>query len=835
MVGEPRSETELIRTVIEGTRLLIIALDQGGRIMRVNHALEEAAGLPQDAYKGPIWRLATLPDEQRLLERYFTPFKPEQIPEGLFFHLKCASPPARPVDWMVKVIQAEHGPVVVFTGVDLSERLAAEERLHETKELQRLILDRLPAIVWMTDPALRFTFSAGGGLSPLGLGTGQVAILGTSLYSYFHTSDPGHPVIAAHLQALRGESGGLEMPWNERVYEARVEALHDRQQQVIGCIGVALDVTELAHARQFQKRSEERIRRLVEANVLGVILWDSKGRITEANESFLDLVGFTRDELLSGAISWRELTPPEHHDRDDRALAEIKATGRCAPYQKEYVAKDGQRVPVLIGGAWVGERGHDAYEGVAFVLDLREQLRLRSARDELLLKEHKARVDTELANVRLLMLVTGSKRLARTMRIEDTLATLAELLVPGLGDWSYVVRRGLDSGPSLVASAHGDPNKRALLRGLHGCTLDPDAPAGAPQVFRTGETATYHDLTPEQLAPGTSGWTVVGTRDPAHLRVFKELGMSSVMCVPVRGRGGVDAVMVIVSASDPRRFDRDDVILAEDLAVRAAVALENGHLLAEALEAIEARDSFLSVAAHELRTPLTSMLLHIAKLKKAAEAGTLEAAAALRGIRSSETQAQRLSTLVDSLLDVVRLKAGLTTGGSEEIDIAQVVVDTVASMSPDAERAGCALDVTTSGSALGHWDRGRMEQVLRNLLSNALKFGAQRPIEVRVDATGESVRISVRDHGIGIAREDQSRIFHRFERAVSTSNFGGLGLGLYISNQILRAHGGSLRVESEPGKGARFIVELPHTEVQLYPTPPLGTYTAPPSQPRGLP
>src|SRR4029078_13182548 len=102
-----------------------------------------------------------------------------------------------------------------------------------------------------------------------------------------------------------------------------------------------------------------------------------------------------------------------------------------------------------------------------------------------------------------------------------------------------------------------------------------------------------------------------------------------------------------------------------------------------------------------------------------------------------------------------------------------------------------------SGNALGRWDRGRMEQVLRNLLSNALKFGAQRPIEVRVDATGESVRISVRDHGIGIAREDQSRIFHRFERAVSTSNFGGLGLGLYISNQILRGHRRSRRGDGE--------------------------------------
>jgi signal transduction histidine kinase len=102
-----------------------------------------------------------------------------------------------------------------------------------------------------------------------------------------------------------------------------------------------------------------------------------------------------------------------------------------------------------------------------------------------------------------------------------------------------------------------------------------------------------------------------------------------------------------------------------------------------------------------------------------------------------------------------------------------------------------------------------MEQVVRNLLANAIKFGARLPIEVRLEATAESVRISVRDHGIGLSREDQSRIFDRFERAVSPRHYGGLGLGLYISAQILRAHGGSLRVESEPGRGACFIVDLP--------------------------
>jgi signal transduction histidine kinase len=154
---------------------------------------------------------------------------------------------------------------------------------------------------------------------------------------------------------------------------------------------------------------------------------------------------------------------------------------------------------------------------------------------------------------------------------------------------------------------------------------------------------------------------------------------------------------------------------------------------------------------------------------------------------------------------------------SERLDLAKVVQDTVASMSADAERAGCTVDVAFPGAFAGalsgtftaRCDRVRVEQVLRNLLSNAMKFGAGRPIEVTGESTAENVRISVRDHGVGLSPEDQSRIFARFERAVSTRHYGGLGLGLYISAQIVRAHNGSLRVESQPGDGACFIVELP--------------------------
>lgn len=570
---------------------------------------------------------------------------------------------------------------------------------------------------------------------------------------------------------------------------------------------------------QTSARELETLRGLVDAtrllgdsDVIGVVFWDPEGRITEANDAFLRLLGFTRDELRAGALDWRKLTPEEYRPRDDRGLAEVQATGKCKPFEKEYFTKSGERVPVLIGAARFNPaQSQTGAAGVAVVIDLREQVRLRQARDRLLIQEQQARLETELANARLMLLVAGSRRLSRTTRIDDALTALADVVVPGLADWSYVIHRGWDGGPMLMASAHGDPNKRELLQRLHGYTPELDAPHGAPHVFRTGETACYSDITPDQLSPSTLGWPIVGTRDPEYLHVIREIGMRSLLCVPIQGRRGVDAAMMLVSGTNPHRYDEDDIVLAQDLAARAAASLEHAQLLAEALESVRVRDEFLAVAAHELRTPLTSLFLHVQLMERALAAGEFDVSSTLRGIRSADTQARRLAHLVDRLLDVTRLASNRMTMHFDEFDLVQATRGVIASMADELRRARCAIEITAPAPVIGCWDRVRIEQVLTDLLSNAMKFGEGRPIEVRVEGTDSAARVSIRDHGIGISSEDQVRIFGRFERAVSVRHFGGLGLGLYISAQILRAHGGTLRVESKPEQGALFVADLPRT------------------------
>ncbi len=221
---------------------------------------------------------------------------------------------------------------------------------------------------------------------------------------------------------------------------------------------------------------------------------------------------------------------------------------------------------------------------------------------------------------------------------------------------------------------------------------------------------------------------------------------------------------------------------------------------------MQQRDDFLSIASHELKTPLTSLVLNSDSLRTAARRGDLEGVT--RKAEGVRRNVDRLARLVSSLLDISRISAGRLDLELEVVDLSEVVREVVARFDDEARRAGCAVRVTASGAATGRWDRLRLDQVATNLLSNAIKYGRGKPVDVSVDAGDDRATLTVRDRGIGISAADQRRIFQRFERAVSKRNYGGFGLGLWIVRQIVEALGGSVRVESTPGEGSIFQVEL---------------------------
>jgi signal transduction histidine kinase len=226
-------------------------------------------------------------------------------------------------------------------------------------------------------------------------------------------------------------------------------------------------------------------------------------------------------------------------------------------------------------------------------------------------------------------------------------------------------------------------------------------------------------------------------------------------------------------------------------------------------DALRARDDFLSIASHELRTPLTNVQLNVEGLRrhlKRREGATPEI---LARIDSAYASTQRLARLIDALLDVSRLKAGRFELELDTADLSSIAASVVEQAAEALSEARCPVSLTAPAVVTGQWDRFRLEQVITNLLSNAMKYGAGAPIEVTVTGTESEGQISVRDHGIGIAPANQARVFDQFERAVSKKDFSGLGLGLWICGQIVSLHGGSIGLQSAAGQGAAFTVTLP--------------------------
>jgi signal transduction histidine kinase len=241
-----------------------------------------------------------------------------------------------------------------------------------------------------------------------------------------------------------------------------------------------------------------------------------------------------------------------------------------------------------------------------------------------------------------------------------------------------------------------------------------------------------------------------------------------------------------------------------------ALAIDNARLLQETRRALHLRDEFLRIASHELRTPLASLRLSAQGLLRAAERNrTLSPEILDRTLGRLLGNTVRLEQLTSELLDVTRIEQGHLHLNPTEIALDEIVRQAVEHIEADLAAAGSSLSVECGAPVVGRWDRSRLDQVVTNLLTNAAKFGAGKPIEIRIEQLGITARLTVTDHGIGIDPARRPYVFDRFERAVSSSRYGGLGLGLYIAQSIVAAHGGTITVDSEPGAGSTFTVTLP--------------------------
>lgn len=227
---------------------------------------------------------------------------------------------------------------------------------------------------------------------------------------------------------------------------------------------------------------------------------------------------------------------------------------------------------------------------------------------------------------------------------------------------------------------------------------------------------------------------------------------------------------------------------------------------------IKARDQFLAIASHELKTPVTSMLLQVQSAIhniRNVSLANFSVANLLKMLEGTEQQSQRLSKMVNDLLNLSLITTGKMDLEPEEMDLSATAKDVAENFSEKLRKENNTIEVLAEKPVIGLWDKVRITQAITNLISNAIKYGGNKPIIVKVTHSHDKAKLIVQDHGIGISNDQQKRIFERFERAVSSKDYQGLGVGLYITNQIAQAHNGRITVESKLNNGASFILELP--------------------------
>jgi len=349
--------------------------------------------------------------------------------------------------------------------------------------------------------------------------------------------------------------------------------------------------------------------------------------------------------------------------------------------------------------------------------------------------------------------------------------------------------------------SHRGPTREGLIQELQRrCSPDRYGTQPISAVLRSGRSLLLETVTDADL--------IAYGPDAEQLALRRSLGFRSTMFVPLRARDRLIGIITLVLSNERRCYGAADLALAEELARRASLAVENARLYREAQEAIQKRDDFLSIAAHELKTPITSLRGFAQLLTRRLDQERPMSPEQLRhAVATIEQQSSKLAHLIAQLLDVGRLDAGRLSLNRAPTDLAALVRRCVENAQSSTGRH--AILVTAPPTVSANVDAFRLEQILTNLLDNAIKYSpAGGTVDMTLDVQPSAVTISVADRGIGVTPRHRQRIFERIYQAQG-GQAGGMGLGLFISRQTADFHGGWLDVEARPGSGSRFVLALP--------------------------
>jgi PAS domain S-box-containing protein len=660
--------------------------------------------------------------------------------------------------------------------------------------------------------------------------------------------------------------------------------VRDRAGRPIRIVGSTTDISDRKQAQEALRQSEARLKQLVELNLLGVMFWDADGTVLDANDAFLNLVGYTREDLQAGRVNWRAMTPPEQLDWSERSLQQMRSK-TSSTLEKEYIRFDGSRVAVLLGGVmFEGSQSR----GVSFVVDLSErkqmetELRRREQQFSTLvenLPDVIFRLDPNLRHLYIcpaVELVSGIPpqqfigKTGRELGFQEQICDLFESkcheaiatkqvtpmefshrdrhfyarIIP-----EYAPDGSLESLMGITQEITERKQSEALFRGvfesdligilfwnIEGQITDANdafirITGYSREELQSGKIY-YRDITPleyhETDKEKIKLLHTVGKYEPFEKEYICKDGrripilLGCAFLPGYRDRG----VAFVLDISDRKQLEQE----REELLAREKAARE------EAENANHTKDEFLAIVSHELRSPLNS-ILGWAKLLRTR---TFEPAVVNRALETIERNAQTQCQLIEDLLDISRMIRGNLQLNIAPVNLNYVVETAINAVRPTAEykqinlesRLDCTL-CQVSG------DLNRLQQIVGNLLNNAIKFtpsGGRVEVELSAVIGNRSLvignsenpsqlpitnyqlpitnyaQITVTDTGKGISPDFLPYVFERFRRADSTTTRSkdGLGLGLAIVRHLVELHGGNVFAESEgEGQGATFTVRIP--------------------------
>lgn len=624
------------------------------------------------------------------------------------------------------------------------------------------------------------------------------------LEGYNILEDPSTKEIGIYDYLLRAYGGeSVEVPpfhldpkkigreGRARWISAWFSPVKDQAGQVKELAMILRDVTEeretqeaLAFSNAMRVNVEERLSLAVKVGKVGIWEWIPDKKKIIWDETSESIFGYKKGDFPSTTIAFESHLHPDDREELLRVISESVEKKIAFDVDHRILRLDGKVRWVHSSGMAFYDRSGKAYRVMGTILDVT---------DRRLVEEEQ----TFLAEI--------SENLSASLDFTENIQRFSDTVLDFLCDGLFMDLLKTDGSVERILLQHNDPEVIKTLSRIRVSQLDQfDERHPLLGSIVSGKNILYSGLKPSLLEESFG---------PEFAREVREAKMSSVMTLRLRGRESLLGTLTLFTTSGSGRvMEQRHVKLAEEIAYRVSLSLENSLLYAHSQESIKARDEFLSIASHELKTPLQSLTLQNQMRRRNMQKFGTGDKKSLKALELDYKQLTRINRLIDDMLEITRINANHLALNLEDFEFCQFIGEVVERFRPQLEASGCELSASLNCPLKIKGDSYRIEQVVVNLLTNAMKYGAGHPIKIEVQKKNDRGILYVQDRGPGIAESDIERIFERFERAISSSEVSGLGLGLFISRQIIEKHGGVLSVDSQLGTGSTFILELPIIE-----------------------